>query len=90
MRSVRVAVKRRKSARQKSRANNRLREILLERGISQRELSRMSGVTQPHISVLLSGERRAPGVRTALKIAKALDVSVEEIWGDAIHAERGE
>ncbi len=51
----------------------KLRELRKERALSQRELSRMSGVSADAISLFERGERDALG-RTIRKLAEALGV----------------
>lgn len=56
--------------------------------MTQVGLAAAARVGQSHLSLLLSGSRRAPGVLAAIRIARALNVSVEDIWGGAAD-ERG-
>lgn len=50
----------------------RLSAAMAERGISQRDLSRRSGVSQAFLSELLSGKRQDAGVKVVLKLELAL------------------
>lgn len=50
-----------------------LREM---RGLSQRDLARLLGASQPYVAKLESGRVRNLGVRTLLKCARALGASV--------------
>lgn len=52
---------------------------LEERGMSQAELSRKSGVSTGGISDIMTG-RREPGDKTARKIAQALEIPAEEVY----------
>ena len=61
-----------------------LRDHLRKKKFTQTKLSFATGVPQGDISKYVNG--REPGVRRALKIAAALETSVEKIW----HAERAE
>ena len=56
----------------------RLLEIRANRGWTQTDLSAASGVSQQFISAVERGER-VPNVYIALKLARALGVSVEEM-----------
>lgn len=58
---------------------NRLQEIRWEKNWSQGQLSRISGVPQSVISVI-ENNNEIPSLMTALKLAKALSVSVEDIF----------
>jgi transcriptional regulator with XRE-family HTH domain len=60
----------------------RLRELRLERGLSQRQLA-APGVTYAYISRLEAGDRRA-SIRALIKLAKKLDTTALHLWvGDA-------
>jgi len=59
-----------------------LKEIMIERKLSEGELSRMSGVTQPTIHRMVSGETREPRRSNVKKIAAALGVTSEHLLGE--------
>lgn len=61
--------------------NEKLKDLRDYHGISQRELARRIGVGKTTISEIERGER-LPNVLTAIRIARALETTVEEIWGD--------
>jgi transcriptional regulator with XRE-family HTH domain len=48
---------------------------------SQAELATKAGVTETYISMLESGARQNPSLRTLKKLAKALGVDVRELLG---------
>jgi transcriptional regulator with XRE-family HTH domain len=56
-----------------------LKGIRERRKLSQAELARLSGVGQGKISMIESGALVAITVQTALRLARALGVSVEEL-----------
>lgn len=58
-----------------------LKEILKERGISQRQLSEMTGITETAISRYSNGER-VPNITNALKISESLGVSIDFLVGN--------
>jgi transcriptional regulator with XRE-family HTH domain len=58
---------------------SRLKEILKEKGIKQRELIEMAGLSEPNISRYVN-QQRIPSVYNAVKIAKALTMAVEDIF----------
>lgn len=61
------------------RANGeRLRQIRLEQALSQRDLSRMTGVAHDSISQLETGKREAQP-KTIRKLAEALEVEPKEL-----------
>ena len=56
-----------------------LAEILEDHGLSQQDLARMTGVTQPQVSNLCLN-KKLPLLYTAYLIADALSVPVQAIW----------
>lgn len=61
--------------------NETLKDLRDYHGISQRELARRVGVGKTTIGEAERGDR-LPNVETAIRIARALNTTVEEIWGD--------
>lgn len=59
---------------------NRLKELRWEKNWTQTQLARLSGVSQPDIYKIENGIHANPGVYTVLRLAKALSVSVEDIF----------
>ena len=59
---------------------NRLQELRWEKDWSQEQLSRRSGVSRKTIEHIENGTTLSPSVYTAIKLAKALSVSVEDIF----------
>ena len=57
----------------------KLKELRLDRGLSQMELHELSGVSQDTISKLETGGRPNPHPRTLRALATALGVSVADI-----------
>lgn len=55
----------------------RLQEALDVRGFTQGQLELKAGVTQQHISMIITGERKSPGIEKLAAIARALDVSLD-------------
>ena len=58
----------------------KIREIREAKGMTQEELAQSSGVSRVTISGLENGTERATSTKTLLKIAKALAVSVDQIF----------
>lgn len=58
---------------------NNLQKIRWEKNLSQKTLSQKSGVSQSVISSVENG-LTIPNLTTALRLAKALGVSVEDIF----------
>lgn len=61
--------------------NEKLKDLRDYHGISQSELARRIGVGKTTISEIERRDR-LPNVLTAIRIARALETTVEEIWGD--------
>ena len=51
-----------------------------DRGMSQEQLAKLSGVTQQYIQ-LIESNKRTPSIRVAKKIAGALGVTVSDLVG---------
>ena len=59
---------------------NKLQEIRWEKNWSQNQLSIRSGVPQSVISIIENNMTENPGVFTALRLSRALSVTVEDIF----------
>jgi transcriptional regulator with XRE-family HTH domain len=57
----------------------KLKEMRLDRGLSQEELHEMTGVSRDTISRMETGDRPSPHPKTLRKLAEALGVSVADI-----------
>lgn len=62
----------------------RLRLILAQKGIMQKDLAIMANVEKYQISQLCSGLKSNVMLDTAKRIAKALNVTLDEAFGDDI------
>jgi transcriptional regulator with XRE-family HTH domain len=60
-----------------------LREIRLRRGLSQADLSAMTGVAEFTISEIESGKRANPRPSTLRKLAQGLGVEVTDLYGES-------
>jgi len=58
---------------------NRLREIHLQKQLTQEALADLAGVTRQTI-IAIEKEKFVPSVKLALEIAQALDVSLGDIF----------
>lgn len=58
----------------------RIKEVRVSRGISQSELSEKSGVSRSIINGLETGRTSVTKTDTLLKIARALNVTVDELF----------
>ena len=59
--------------------NNRLKEYRARLGVNQQDFGKMTGVSRQSISLIERGDY-SPSVTLALKIAKVLNVSVEDVF----------
>ena len=59
--------------------NKKIKEIMKERNITQYRLSKLSGVSEGNLSVMLRNENCDPRISTVIAIAKALKIEVTEI-----------
>ncbi len=67
---------------------NKLAQMMKRRGIkSQAELARISGVPQPMISMIITGETKDPRLSTMTKLARALRCAVEDLEDDCDETE---
>lgn len=60
--------------------NHFLIKAIKDKGVTQVELSRLTGVTQQTISKLLMGVHKTPSRATAVKLAEYFKVSTDEIY----------
>ena len=58
----------------------RMRIIRQKKGISQKELAKRVGITQAYVSEIETGMRR-PGYELFLRLADALDCSLDDLAG---------
>jgi transcriptional regulator with XRE-family HTH domain len=58
----------------------RIADRMVELGLSQTELGRLSGVPQPTIHRIMTGESQSPRQKNIDKISKALGVSPGWLW----------
>jgi transcriptional regulator with XRE-family HTH domain len=59
---------------------NRIKQVLLEKNMSHIELSDISGVIPSHLSRIINGQRRCVSLPIAIKIARALETPVEDLF----------
>lgn len=59
----------------------RMKELISKKGISQKQLAKISGLTESTISHYVRGERIPRGVNL-IKIAKALDTTTDYLLGN--------
>lgn len=59
---------------------NRLREVRKNSGLSQEELSKLTGLSRTTLSKIESNEEAVVTTETIVKLAKAFDVKPSEIF----------
>lgn len=60
--------------------SNKLLQILNEKEMTQQELSDITGILKTHLTKIVKGQRRCISLPIAIKIARALDKPIEEIF----------
>lgn len=60
----------------------RLKKVLQDKGITQKELAANSDVGEYKISLLCSGKSKNIHLQTAKKICDTLELSLDEVFGD--------
>jgi len=61
---------------------NRVREVRLQRGLTQDDLSKVSKVNQRHISLIENDLKPNLSLAVAKRISKALKKTVDYLWPD--------
>jgi plasmid maintenance system antidote protein VapI len=59
---------------------NRIKSMLIDKQMTIQELSDISGVRPSHLSRIINGQRRCISLPIAIKVAQALETSVEEVF----------
>ncbi len=67
---------------------NRIRGLMKQRGFTQEGLASATGMTQPAVSRLINNITN-PRLRTAQRVAGALQASVEYVWPYEGHPQGG-
>jgi len=62
----------------------RLKKMLLDRKITQKELARLSEVAEYKISQLCAGKSKNLYITTAKKICEVLNCTLDDAFGDVI------
>lgn len=57
----------------------KIKEIRTEKGLTQKELSKLSGVSESYIGDLERNEK-IPSIVTICKLAKALEIDIKELF----------
>lgn len=60
-------------------SKNQLREWMAKTGTTQAALAKALGVTQPHVSRLISGQRPLCDLRVAVKLAEITGIQVSAL-----------
>lgn len=61
----------------------KLKLIIVERGIKQNKFAERVGVSTTAMNAIVNG-KSLPSLPTALRIARAVGSTVEELWGDEV------
>lgn len=63
---------------------NNIENLLCQRGKTQQQLANSIGVKREYINRIIHGGVKIPGVNLAIKISRALNTTVEKLWGDFV------
>ena len=66
----------------KTKLDEKLYRRMVQLGMTQQGLSQKSGVSDSEISRLLNGQSKRPGLHNILRLARALDVSLDYLADD--------
>lgn len=58
----------------------RIKEVREKQGLTQTQLAKKSGVSRVTISALENGQERVTTTKTLIKIASAMNVTVDELF----------
>jgi len=61
-----------------------LKMILLDKGMTQKELAKLSDIEEYKISLLCTGKAKDVLISSANRICKILNVSLDDAFGDVI------
>lgn len=59
----------------------RIQKLMDERGLTQADLARMTGMTTSNIAYLVNGKTKDPRMMTLIAVAQALGVSLDHLTG---------
>jgi transcriptional regulator with XRE-family HTH domain len=65
---------------------NRIRELREAKGLSQEEVARAAGISLGGFRLIENGQTGNPGFYNALRIAKALEVDVSDLFNEEVPA----
>lgn len=60
---------------------NRIQQAMDERGMTQADLARKSGLSTALVAQIVTGKTKDPRLLSVIKIAQALDVSLDYLAG---------
>ena len=58
---------------------NNLRKLRKKKGLSQEKLARLADISLNALTKIESGFAKKPTIQTVVKLAKALDISIDEL-----------
>ncbi|WEG14180.1 helix-turn-helix transcriptional regulator [Pullulanibacillus sp. KACC 23026] len=57
---------------------------IAEKGLKKGFVANKAGISLSAFSKILSGETKEPKLKVAIKLARVLETSVEELWGHLV------
>lgn len=61
---------------------NKIAKVIEEKGLRKRFVADKCGISPGTLSKIISGETKQPSLDVAIKLARILGTTVEELWGD--------
>ncbi len=61
----------------------KLKKIIEERGLKQGFIAKKAGISRGTLSLIVRG-KSMPTLPVAIKIARVLEMTVEELWGEIV------
>jgi transcriptional regulator with XRE-family HTH domain len=66
-----------------------MRRLIEERGTSQADISRVTGINKQNVSLICNGKTRYPSIQVCKKLAVYFDMTLDELW-ELVAEEEGE
>jgi DNA-binding XRE family transcriptional regulator len=61
---------------------NKIAQLIEDKGLRKGFVAKKAGISSGAMSRILSGETKEPSLRVAIRLARVLGTTVEDLWGD--------
>jgi transcriptional regulator with XRE-family HTH domain len=61
---------------------NKIAQTIEDKGLRKGYVAKKAGISSSAFSRILSGETKEPSLSVAIRLARVLGTTVEELWGD--------